>query len=139
MDENIGCAFATIILLVGRKHTYTLFSDAVHGNSLTAWVLNLVLYIGLMVSIAYRLWWANQRVSRLYTDSGNYSRALHTILESGSVFAGATIVTVGLAAANNAAVIAALSPITQLAVRLELSVARWGDIMTPACRRPCRC
>ena len=102
------------------------------------WLTDLILYIGLTVCIAYRLWWASQRVSRLYTSSARYSHALHTILESGAVFAGATIVTVTLAATKNAAVIAAMSPVTQLAVCLNLPVARRGDVMTPACRRPYR-
>lgn len=87
-----------------------------HATALSAWLLNLVLYVGLTVGIAYRLWWANRRVSRLYNGSRRYSPALYTIIESGALFASATIVMVGLTAAKTRVAVAAVSPTTQLAV-----------------------
>lgn len=112
-----GSSFGTIILLSkSHNHGNTSWHEA-HSSMLTCRVLNLVLYCGLTVAIAYRLWWANSRVSRLYAGGGRYTPALLTVAESGAVFAAASIVVLVLSASNNPTIVAATSPVTQLAVR----------------------
>lgn len=115
-----GCAFGSIALLA-NPNILLLTSMKVHALALAAWASNLVLYIGLTVAIAYRLWWANRRVNRLYAGRGRYTPALLTVVESGAVFATATVISLSLAAAWNPAVVAAMAPTTQLAVHSESS------------------
>lgn len=108
-------AFATIAFLANPK--INLNTPKVRVTAMIGWLTNLFLYIGLTAAIAYRLWWANRRVSRLYTGAGRYTPALYTVIESGSVFATATIVVLCLAIVRHPGIIAATAPTTQLAVR----------------------
>lgn len=91
-------------------------SASVRTTALAAWGLNIVLYVGLICAIAYRLRQAKSSLGRACSDGGLYSAALYTIVESGAVFATATAVLFTLAAFRSYVVVAAISPTTQLAV-----------------------
>lgn len=97
-------------------------SIIVRATALTGWGLNIVLYVGLICAIAYRLRRANSTVGRTHSNSGLYDAALYTIVESGAVFATATAVLFTLEAFHSYVVIAAMSPITQLAVSRSSSL-----------------
>ena len=111
----VAGAFATIAFLAS-PHVH-LDTPKVRVAAMIGWITNLILYTGLTAAIAYRLWWANRRVSHLYTGAARYTPALHTIIESGSVFTTATVVVLCLSIVRNPGIIAATAPTTQLAVR----------------------
>lgn len=108
-------AAASIVFM--SDSSTTLDTPKVRVAALLAWITNLFLYSGLTAGIAYRLAWAEMRISSIRAGSGRYKSAMRTIVESGSIFAGATAVVLILVLVRHPWLLAATSPTTQLAVR----------------------
>ena len=114
MIQHTALALTTVVLMANPSNTMD--SASIRDIALAAWGLNIMLHVGLICAIAYRLRQAKSSVGRAHSDGGIYNAALYTILESGAVFATATAILFTLAAVRSYVVIAAISPTTQLAV-----------------------
>lgn len=108
----------------------TLSTPKVRTVALLGWGTNLVLYIGLTAAIAYRLWWADLRVSQMH-GGRRYAPALHTIVESGFIFASATVVVLVLVIIRHPGLLASIAPTTQLAVRAVTFGATLEETLIP--------
>lgn len=82
--------------------------------------LNLILYTGITAAIIYRIWWANHNFKVYLGGGGRYRAAMLTVAESGALFASAAIVVFVLTILGTSAIVAAISPTTQLAVSTSL-------------------
>lgn len=67
--------------------------------TITSWALDLIVNVSVTLTIAARLWWMGRNVAsfRANHSSGNpYSYSIYIIVESGAIFASATIVMLAL-------------------------------------------
>ena len=139
----------------GGQPGVSLFDPLVHKMGIVDWTFDLTLNIGVTLAIAARLWYMGRTVSD-YVSSGTgigsrgnkYNKVIFTIIESGALFAIATLVTVSLYLSGNIATVVAIDSITQLAVstpsrHVGVCVLRNTDGDCPdhhpaADRSPCR-
>ena len=92
--------------------------------TVTSWALDLIVNVSVTLTIAGRLWWMGQNIAsfRINHSSGNpYSYSIYVIVESGAIFASATIVMLALYVSENGSpfpyAIPSLDVASQLAVR----------------------
>jgi hypothetical protein len=92
--------------------------------TITSWALDLIVNVSVTLTIAGRLWWMGRNVASFRADhsTGNpYSYSIYVIVESGAIFAGATIVMLALYLSENGSPfpysIPSLDVASQLAVR----------------------
>lgn len=77
--------------------------------------------------IAVKLWLVGRRVRQLTLHGENkYLGIILSMIESGSIFAVATLVTVALYLSDNLATFAAVDSVIQLAVSCSSSCGVWG-------------
>ncbi|KDQ58929.1 hypothetical protein JAAARDRAFT_647424 [Jaapia argillacea MUCL 33604] len=93
------------------------FGRAVQAWGLSGWALDVLVNTGVTCAIAYKLWLVNKNL-----PDPVYLTAMFTVLESGAIFAGATIILFCLDAAGSVAGNVGISPIAQLATTTPLLI-----------------
>ncbi|KAF8551854.1 hypothetical protein OG21DRAFT_1486664 [Imleria badia] len=91
----IGTAYAdTILFAIPNTNLPQLIP-----LTITSWALDLIVNVSVTMTIAARLWWMGRNVASFRADhsSGNpYAYSIYVIVESGAIFASATIVMLAL-------------------------------------------
>lgn len=67
--------------------------------TITSWALDLIVNVSVTLTIAGRLWWMGRSVASFranHSSSNPYSYSIYVIVESGAIFASATIVMLAL-------------------------------------------
>ncbi|THH26437.1 hypothetical protein EUX98_g7751 [Antrodiella citrinella] len=141
--EALRLGSSITAMVRGGEPGVPIFDPLIHNMGLVDWITDLVLNVGVTCCIAGRLWWMGRKVAGV-TVSGNgsggsenrYTRIIFTIIESGSLFAVATLVTVSLYLRGNVATVVAIDSITQLATITPLLIlVRVGLGLTHGVRR----
>ena len=113
-------------MISGGKPGVSIFTQLVHDMGVVDWTLDLALNIGVTAAIALQLWIHGRNISA-YTNvpgvhkKNTYMCIIYNFIESGSLFAIATLITVALYLCGSPATVVALDSIVQLAVSAELS------------------
>ena len=97
----------------------SLYDSIVSRLGLTGWALDISLNVSLTVAIAVRLWWIGHAIASFIADrptKNRYLATVYVIVESGGLFAGATIIMLGLYVNNSPVTLTALDVASQLAV-----------------------
>lgn len=113
-NHSTACSFTAVVFLT--RPGGAVFSPNVHHWGVTSWSMNLVVNIIVPFLIAYRLMWANRRLTALGSTSSRYTPALRTIVESGMIYATAILVMFSLSVAGNPINAVGIQGLTQLAV-----------------------
>ncbi len=101
----------------GSTPNISVFDKVLRDWALVNWTLDLAVNIGCTALISIRLWWVGHRARRITKQGGNkYFGVILTMVESGTIFALATLVTVGLYLSGSFATFAAVDSVIQLAV-----------------------
>jgi len=114
---------ATIIYTINPG--ISLYNSIVSRLGLTGWALDISLNVSLTVAIATRLWWMGRTVSPMIASrptENRYLSSVYVIVESGGLFAGATIIMLGLYVHNSPVTLTALDVASQLAVLTPLLI-----------------
>ncbi|KAH0831326.1 hypothetical protein J3R83DRAFT_13974 [Lanmaoa asiatica] len=97
--------------------------------TVTSWALDLIVNVSVTLTIAARLWWMGRNVTSFRADhssSNPYSYSIYVIVESGAIFASATIVMLALYISENGSpfpyAIPSLDVASQLAVLTPLLI-----------------
>ncbi|KIJ64877.1 hypothetical protein HYDPIDRAFT_28231 [Hydnomerulius pinastri MD-312] len=125
---HIGTILVAAVLLT--MPSTNVFSTAVQAWGLTGWGMDVAVNSLVTFGIAYRLWLADREMASA-SSAGGYKTAMFTVLESGALFATATIVLFALDASGNVAGNVGISPVSQLAATTPmLIIARVGVLST---------
>ncbi|KAJ3913813.1 hypothetical protein F5877DRAFT_83418 [Lentinula edodes] len=102
----------------------SVFDLFVHRGAIANWTLDLAVNIGVTLCIAYRLWSAGRALENLGMKRNKhpYMGVIFTIVESGGIFATATLITVSLYLSGNVASVAAIDSVVQLATITPLLI-----------------
>jgi len=121
----IGTAYADTILFAIPNTDLT----GLIPLTITSWALDLIVNVSVTLTIAGRLWWMGRNVAsfRINHSSGNpYSYSIYVIVESGAIFASATIVMLALYVSEDGSpfpyAIPSLDVASQLAVLTPLLI-----------------
>ncbi|KDQ57647.1 hypothetical protein JAAARDRAFT_687278 [Jaapia argillacea MUCL 33604] len=117
---HISAILVAAVLLT--KPGVDVFSRAVQGWGLAGWALDVFVNTSVTSAIAYKLWLANKNLADHFAKRSGYLTAMFTVLESGAIFAGATIVLFSLDAAGSVAGNVGISPVAQLATMTPLLI-----------------
>ncbi|KAG6808354.1 hypothetical protein H0H92_004384 [Tricholoma furcatifolium] len=93
-----------------------------HDATLTTWILDLSMNVGVTSLIVYRLYLAGKTINNSGLLKTNKYFSIYTMVESGLAFAAAIAVMVGMFLANMEAVAAAADVVEQLAVLTPLLI-----------------
>ncbi|KAG2159417.1 uncharacterized protein EDB93DRAFT_1115644 [Suillus bovinus] len=116
---HIACA-SVAVFLISRPDEY-LFSHNVQAFGKASWSLGLFLNTGITCGIAYRLWVKGREVSDL-TGRNVYKAAMFTIIESGTLTAGFTLIMFALDVAGSPSGFMAFNVYVQLATTTPLLI-----------------
>ncbi|KAJ3871019.1 hypothetical protein F5051DRAFT_446765 [Lentinula edodes] len=96
----------------------SVFDPLVHRGAIAYWTLDLTVNIGVTLCIAYRLWSAGHTLETvgMKRTKHPFIGAILILVESGGIFATATLITVSLYLSGNSASVAAIDSVVQLAV-----------------------
>ncbi|EJF62598.1 hypothetical protein DICSQDRAFT_104042 [Dichomitus squalens LYAD-421 SS1] len=127
--ELVRLAASITAMVRGGQPGVPIFDPLIHKMGIVDWTFDLALNIGVTLAIAARLWYMGRTVSD-YVSSGTgvgsrgnkYNKVIFTIIESGGLFATATLVTVSLYLSGNIATVVAIDSITQLATITPLLI-----------------
>jgi len=114
---------ATVIYTINPG--ISLYDSIVSRLGLTGWALDISLNVSLTMAIATRLWWMGHRVASLSAShpmQNRYLATVYVIIESGGLFAGATIIMLGLYVNNSPVTLTGLDVASQLAVLTPLLI-----------------
>ncbi|KAJ3847739.1 hypothetical protein EV368DRAFT_87385 [Lentinula lateritia] len=108
----------------GALPRISVFDLFVHRGAIANWTLDLAVNIGVTLCIAYRLWSAGRALENLGMKRNKhpYTGVIFTIVESGGIFATATLITVSLYLSANVASVAAIDSVVQLATITPLLI-----------------
>ncbi|KAJ3713169.1 hypothetical protein F5878DRAFT_620217 [Lentinula raphanica] len=109
----------------GASPHVSVFDPLVHRAAIAYWTLDLAVNIGVTFCIAYKLWAAGRSLERvgLGRNKHPYTGIIFTIVESGGIFATATLVTVSLYLSGNFfPSVAAIDSVVQLATTTPLLI-----------------
>ncbi|KAJ3982723.1 hypothetical protein F5890DRAFT_1464355 [Lentinula detonsa] len=108
----------------GALPNISVFDPLVHRGAIAYWTLDLAVNIGVTLCIAYRLWSAGRSLEELGIRRSKhpYTGIMLTIIESGGIFATATLITVSLYLSGNVAAVAAIDSVVQLATITPLLI-----------------
>ncbi|KAJ3992859.1 hypothetical protein F5050DRAFT_1578792, partial [Lentinula boryana] len=108
----------------GALPDISVFDLFVHRGAIANWTLDLSFNIGVTLCIAYRLWSAGHPLEELGIRRSKhpYIGIILTIVESGRIFATATLITVSLYLSGNVASVAAIDSVVQLATITPLLI-----------------
>ncbi|KAJ3823320.1 hypothetical protein F5880DRAFT_542595 [Lentinula raphanica] len=122
---EFGHLAAGIYTLVrGASPNVSVFDTLVHRGAIANWTLDLAVNIGVTFCIAYKLWAAGRSLEKvgLGRNKHPYTGIIFTIVESGGIFATATLITVSLYLSGNFASVAAIDSVVQLATTTPLLI-----------------
>ncbi|KAJ3769850.1 hypothetical protein FB446DRAFT_196640 [Lentinula raphanica] len=122
---ELGRVSAAIYALrLGAIPHISVFEPSIYRGAIAAWTLDLALNIGVTSCIAYKLWTAGRSLKHIgFTRSKNpYTGIMLTIIESGGIFATATLIMVSLYFSGNYAFDAATDSVVQLATITPLLI-----------------
>ncbi|KAJ3785514.1 hypothetical protein GGU10DRAFT_375760 [Lentinula aff. detonsa] len=108
----------------GAYPNISVFDPFVHRGAIANWTLDLAVNIGVTLCIAYRLWSAGRFLEEfgIRRSKHPYIGIILTIIESGGIFATATLITVSLYLSGNVAAVAAIDSVVQLATITPLLI-----------------
>ena len=110
-----------VAMVAGVKPGVSIFTPLVHDMGIVDWTLDLALNIGVTAAIALQLWLRGRAISAYNNVPGirsrnKYMSIVYNFIESGSLFAIATLITVSLYLSGSPATVVAIDSIVQLAV-----------------------
>ncbi|KAH9846558.1 hypothetical protein C2E23DRAFT_572764 [Lenzites betulinus] len=121
---HMACAFVATGLTA--RPGFSAFSTTIQHWGLASWSLDIAMNTTVTLAIAGRLWYMGRR-NGANAGRFTYRGSMYTILESGGIFAGATIVCFGMDVSGSIAGVAGLWSLTQLAsITPLLIIARIG-------------
>ncbi|KAJ3817680.1 hypothetical protein EV361DRAFT_13591 [Lentinula raphanica] len=102
----------------------SIFDPFVHRGAIANWSLDLAVNIGVTTCIVYKLWTAGRSLEEigLSRKKHPYTSVIFTVIESGGIFATATLITVSLYLSGNLASVAAIDSVVQLATITPLLI-----------------
>ncbi|KAF9036919.1 hypothetical protein BDZ89DRAFT_1129962 [Hymenopellis radicata] len=107
----------------GSSPAISPFDKVLRDWALVNWTLDLAVNIGCTALIAIRLWWVGRRARRITKSGGNkYFGVILTMVESGTIFALATLIAVALYLSGSFATFAAVDSVIQLATMTPLLI-----------------
>ncbi|KZV85697.1 hypothetical protein EXIGLDRAFT_725559 [Exidia glandulosa HHB12029] len=115
---QIASAYTATILLT-RPHA-SLFGGALQAWGLTGWSLDITINTAVTLAIAGRLWWIERKVAPAYSRRRSYRSSIYTVIESGGIFALATLILFIMDVCQLEAAFVGVDPIMQLAVLTPL-------------------
>ncbi|KAH7928994.1 hypothetical protein BV22DRAFT_1126074 [Leucogyrophana mollusca] len=122
---HIGTILVAAVLLT--EPATDVFSHSVQAWGLSGWAMDVAVNTLVTFGIAYRLWCAEKQSVNTNGKQASYKTAMFTVLESGAIFATATIILFALDVSGNVAGNVGISPVSQLAATTPmLIIARVG-------------
>ncbi|KAI0713614.1 hypothetical protein C8Q76DRAFT_796563 [Earliella scabrosa] len=125
---EVGRLGSSIVAMVaGGKPGVSIFTPLVHDMGIVDWTLDLALNIGVTAAIALQLWLRGRAISAYNNVPGirsrnKYMSIVYNFIESGSLFAIATLITVSLYLSGSPATVVAIDSIVQLATITPLLI-----------------
>lgn len=96
-----------------------IFDTIIHRWAIVNWSVDLTLNTSVTLAIVLRLWMAGRSVSGISLQSHRYKNVISTVVESGLLFATATLITVSLYLSGNTATPVAIDSVVQIAVSFD--------------------
>jgi len=122
---HMGAAYAATGLIA--QPNANIYGDPLKRLGPVGWSLELVVNVSVTAAIAFRLWYMGLKVSTMSSSGGRsyqnaYLAPIFTIVESGALFAAATVVLLALYVSGNPVTLTGIDIATQLAVLTPLLI-----------------